>query len=502
MLNQKKYSAILIIYISSLFFQIFAQKNKLPIYNPDKNASIVINVNMKQIAQKAPNWRDYIVENLTGNERLDNDIREVIQTAGINLNSNIVMFVHLDKDLSKMYMGISASLTDVAQFEKTLKDNIEGSKVQEKNAAKYIKQAGGIIIWKDQNALFISSPEMQEENMFEVINNLSNEKNTLLKHNEPYKKLLAKGADISLWGNYQDILKMSEGTPAEDFVKNVGMISIDEKYSSLVEYVVAKADFQNGSVNLDFTMLLNKTLAIDYKKLISNKGIHKKIIQTIPTEKPIALTSLSFDPLVMYEALQNDPDFEKGFEDMKENTGLTAKEFFTMLSGDFVLHLNDLDEKGLQFDAGASIGIKNSQYLATMLSHFDKLGMIEKDGLGYKTIGDGPFTVHFIPRENNIFILTDANTLSKLASKNLLKLPFKKFLQKNISYFYIDFKTLGEKVSFLGNTPFFQQCKSIDFKTGSPRGLKLSSSFDMLFHNKQENALVVLLKIMKETNKP
>lgn len=477
-----------------------------------KDVTAVAAIDFKQIAKKSVEFNDLFKldtwKKITGND----STFAKIQNSGIDLSTSAYIFGDGPKAGSQGYGAVAFAVKDAEKITATLKAEKNNIEVKEENGYKYAVDEKIAIVYNDKvGVLYIAetSADKLKSEAFAII--ATTEENSLASSNDKFKDLIKKGSDIGIFVNYEramDIAKTANPMAAP--------ISINYKDMALI----AGINFENGQIVTDYSIYSNKENAEKYKD--AARANVSSDVQDAHPGNVIAAFAVALNLKTVVTVLQE----QKLLEGVDQNLemmlgqGFNIEFFTTAFSGDILASVNGLRTKDGQkydwetqqlvpskepaFDFAVTLGVADEAKVQSLLDVLATKGMLQKTDDSYSIMGK-----FFLAKKKGAITLAGEEAYGKdyVAGKTpKLDGRAKELIAGNSAVFIADFtKVPGDVLElidpkakeYVANMPL----ATIEMYSEKPSGEVSSGKVLVNFKNKDQNALISLQQMIKDSEK-
>jgi hypothetical protein len=471
-----------------------------------KDANFVAAFDMKSVGLKSMDFKEILtVDNIKkafaslGNQdTTSNDLKNT----GIDFLNKAYFFVQAT-DNSQYNGAIVAALSDAKKFEDFIKKNENAVVTDEGNykVASMPEQKGIIVAWNTNELIALFGDSVQKETILAIANQKEGE--SLASNSDSFKELEDKHTDVALWASF------------ESFEKLIPPGTMPASNMNLKEtFLTASCNFEDGQIVVDTKYYTNKEMAEKFAFIKQN--VSNEVADALPGKSVIGMFGFALDMDKVYGYLEQEKLVEMYDPTSSQMTGLTLKEFLTMLTGDIAVTLNGIemtDVKAMDWTTGqevtrkqpqpdycAVLGIANKEKATQLLGHLEQSGMLTKVN-NYYTFQNKVFVVE----KGSSIIITGTESMNQFAldgNGDKLDAKLVTMLTSNASSFYINPNNIPESV-YAGNPIMASGMKDSQFED-----LTITSStvidnvatgqMVIRFKEKGVNSLITLSRMSKK----
>lgn len=477
-------------------------------YIPE-NTSFVVSLNLKNLTEKAGNWKDLLDSDAIA--ALDllkleeyKDFGKAFTTSGINFKEATYIFGHFTQQHDSSYVVMSFQISNESSFDKFLR-NLPNKQIKIRTYAGMhytLLDNKSILGWVNQVGILIVKPKKTSEkelkNQLFKIRDLP-EKQALINTNTEFKKLQAKPHDIATWVSLEAFQR-----EIRHFIRRYPIpidLDLDQNFLTVI------TQFQEGKAEIDLEFHnLNESLK-DYKDVVKS-GIDQELIKNIPIQSPMAIFGLGLNMEGIKNAI-NSLGFDRLFNSL---VGLNIEDLTAVMSGDILAVIKTLpqneDSNNPQYELILGVGISNAAKLGELLTRFtEEESLLEKEDAYYEPKTE----TYLLPREQLLFITT-SDTLRQTLNfnePNKVGKGLSAMGDKSCFMLYTDLRNesrrqlpsalFGEDKLIEGLAKYSQM--PIESFSLSTIPLKNNISYTKMvlsFSQKQKNALRLLVEMLKQ----
>jgi hypothetical protein len=495
------------IFVFLLVPLIFSCSNKSELANHiPKDANVVVAFDIKKMGLKSLKLEEiFTVDNIKKalGSLGEKDTTSNFANSGIDFLNKAYFFMKTAEN-GQHYGAVIAALSDSKKFENFIKESAKDIKVKEEGGFKMasFEEGKNIICWNQNELILLYGGENPKEKILTLANLKKDE--SLISASKTFSELENESADISVWVNFESLEKLaSQYSPATSGV------SLKETF------LAATCNFEDGQIVIDSKYTANKEMA---DKLNFVKGnVSPEVVNVLPGNSVIAMLGFALDMDKMFSYLEQEKVLDAYSASATQLTGLTVKEFFTMLSGDVGVTLNGVEMKEVktvnwmtgeevtnnvpEANYCAVIGVANKETVSKFLGHLETNGMLAKTD-NYYSFQNKLFV---IDNGSSLIITGTESTKQSALGGNAEKLneELKSLLTSNATSVYLNLKNIPETVFSTANPLVGSNIKNSEVEdiiiTGSTVQNNVTSGKIVIrFKEKNENSLVTLTRISKK----
>ena len=482
-----------------------------------KDAHMVLAVDVKSIGTKSADFKDLVsLENLK-KMFTEGTKEEKIRNSGIDFMNTAYVFGNALDEKSE-YWAIILPLSDDAKYEEFVKGLEKGFTVASEGDYKIATSEKAndpgkvrIIAWNktasiilEQNQGATVSPKDKVLSFF----NLKKEE-SLAENDKNFAELQKKSADISLWLSF------------ESLHKKVAAINPATAGLNLKEtYLTATCTFEKGQILVDANYHPNKEgteiLAL------GKDGLSQDVVNALNGKSVIGMMGFALDMTKVYAYLEKEK-MVAGIDETAKQVGMTGKDLFQLLSGDFGITVNGVqmkDVKSMNWMTGAeemrkeprpeltiAIGINDKDKIAKLLASLVEKGALVKQDK-YYTVQDKFLEGYFIVDKGNCLVIAGPEILREATvngTTEKLNSELSSTLTSNSSSLYFNLAAVPDQALDMAfgmkeqikNSPI----ESILITSSSLKENTSTGKAVVVFKDKEQNSLVTLAKMSDDLSK-
>ncbi|WP_045114922.1 hypothetical protein [Microscilla marina] len=516
--NQPMIRTLLVMLAVGTMLVACGKKNKQAVskVHIPKTASIAAVIDLKQISEKAPNWRDVFKADFL--QKLDVDI-DSKQVAGLQqLVERVISSIDQDeklsvfngqvsKDRNKNHFALTFVIADVAAFEKALTTDKGITIVKNKDSKHVFLDNKTILSWKEGSGLLVGYEFKAANRNKELVSKVAELRKTtaadaLDNNNQKFKALLGENHDIAIWANQQE---------TRNFSPSVEMYSkLSPTIANLInatKYGTSYIDFLEGKIVMNGKTMFDGKATEKYQTVL---GIsNENVIKSLPIKDPLLLMSLSISMKDIRKIMEEENAYDKfDAEALKtlQELDLTVKDVAEMLSGDLVAAVEDLELNNLQKASAKlvlGIGLNNRKVLEKLLSKYTEMGLLQKqDNIYRPVIPLLGFDPQIIVTDDAVFLTATEEfkeAITSAKATNLNEEMLKKTKESNFMLFLRPSEILRKipKENFSDELleELLPKIESVIVNTLPAKKEVLEGNVTVYFKDKKTNALQQLLSL-------
>jgi hypothetical protein len=479
------------------------------------DASFVGSINLKNLNNKAKEWKEVwdkdFLRNLDTDNREFNKFAYELLHSGLDLEQKAYLFGKIEKEPANNYYALSFLLKNPADFEKALASNEHKPTIKTNGDLKYATFKEAMVVWKNSTGLVISYQEAEassENKLLAQAQKLFALKTaeSLTAKNQVFRELEIGNKDFGMWFNIAHLTSLSGEVE--------GFRSFNKATNDMVnmlEYGTFSLNFENGQIVSESITHLNKDLSQKYKAILKD-GIHEKIIKGIPIPAPSLMVGFGLGMKGMYEVMKDDETI-KSYESTAQNMGLTTQEYFELFSGDFMLATRSFDLMNIMSNPDPeyvlAIGIANKKNLSKLIKNIQKEanGMLDDRGDFY-LIEAGNYKIFLVEKNDALYITSTESFKNDLTTgKNPMASKYSSIAKGNSFAMFFNFPELFKQIpednlDSPEGKAFEQYVKpeleSFDAVAGTIRNSEVKGKSILKLKNKSKNSLAIWLNMTKK----
>ncbi len=359
------------------------------------------------------------------------------------VNGTAYVWIDYEKSVSESVIVALLPLSDVAKFEKLVKENAKEIKKEGELSYSLIENKV-TVAWKGNTAIMLVATNNELINStIKKISELKDE-NLLVNADEKFKSNINTAHDVLVW---IDIDKIT-GAAATNTV----LIPGDYKIKDAT--IVSTLDMNKGEILLNAKTYLSDSDVVELKDLYRS-GLSSAIAGLIPGGTLFAFASAFDLSAVMKLYLKMNPDAKADMklqdENFKKSIGMTTEEIINIFTGEIAVlfeKLGNNDElnklypsAGLLSELLVGIGIKDKAgFDKLMNSEMGKMAAL-KNGVRTLPLKDygANIELYVIESDKSVFFTISKELRDKISSKSVQPDPnMVELLTKNANVLYLD----------------------------------------------------------------
>jgi hypothetical protein len=480
-----------------------------------KDAMAVAAVNMKSIASKSIEFKDFLsmdmLKKISGNDSTINQLKN----SGIDFTSSAYVFGDGSKGNAKWYAALSFALSDVSKFEATVKSLKKDISINEDKGYKYATDQSMILIYNDKMGIVIGSDGEEaalKAKAFELMETA--DENSLLKSNAKFKELVEKGNDVGIFVNYERVMDIAKSQSPE--------MTMNVSYKDVI--ATAAINFENGQIATDYVMYSNKELTEKFKDLYRSSV--SSDMQGVQPGNVIAGASVALNSKAIANLLKENKILDDETDSRLATilgSGITLDFLTSTFSGEFILSLNGIrtkeemkydyfsgnlvPSKAPSPDYAVSIGISNDAQAQVLLDTLVGKGFLTDTNKVYiVSTPIGKLTM--VKKKGALLILGEEAFATEYLAGKTEKLSGrpKELFAANASTFFLDISKIpGSALDLMG--PKYKDFIStmplagVEAYFPKPEGETSTGKILVLFKDKEKNALISMQEMSKSYEK-
>lgn len=512
--------SLMVLCVAAALLVACGKKNKQSankVYIP-KTASVAAVIDLKQISQKARNWRDVFKADFLNQYDIDIDDKEVADfqqliekvIGTLAQDGKLTVFNgQMSKDRSKNHFVMTFSIDNVAGFEKAISADkgITIVESKDKKSRHVFLDEKTILSWQGGAGLLVGYEFKGANIRSELESKVAELRKTkaadaLENNNKEFKALIDENHDIAIWANQQE---------TRNFSPSVEMYSkISPTIATLVDatqYGTSYIDFLDGKIVINGKTMFDDKATEKYQKVLGVNN--EKVMKSLPIKNPLLLLSMSVSLKDIRQIMEQEKAYDKFDADalkQLEELGLTVKDVAEMLSGDLVIAIEDLQLRDLQKAKAKlvlGIGLNKPQVLKKLLSRYVDTGLLQKKGNVYEVIFP-MFNLEpqLIVTDDAVFLTATQEfkeAITSAKASNLDKEMLKKTKESNFMLYLRPSDILSripeDNFSDELLETLLPQIESVIINTLPAKKDMLEGSVSIYFKDKKTNALEQLMKL-------
>lgn len=312
-----------------------------------KDAGVVLGFNLKALLSKvdfnkikqSPGYQEML-----GNapDSTTRSLMEDPSNLGIDLGQDIYFFYQQDKRFGTGYLGVVAGLADANKLESYLKAHQPSVAVKMDGGLGHILLNGKVMIgWTDHIVMVLAKPMGNQVSdtgttmtFLDLFKELDKQgESGSVAGNSNFSPVEQSGGDLMFWLNMGQLYQGMSNMPMNSMLS--GAIK-PEMYVG--NYFKGDVNFGQDKITADMKFYLNDQMTEILKKMTGH-SIDQDLIRRIPSDSPLAVVAMSFNPEGIKNYL-NELGFEGVIDEaLSQKTNIGLDTVLKAFKGDLVLAL-------------------------------------------------------------------------------------------------------------------------------------------------------------------
>ena len=470
-----------------------------------KDANLVMALDVKSMSVKALDFKQMLsfenIRKAMGSLGSNDTTENSLENSGIDFLNKAYFFMKTNEN--GQYGAAIAGLSDAAKFETFVKESDSDLVVTEEGGYKFGVSEGDkmAVAWNASKAIVLFGGENPKETLSFLVN--LKEEESLGAHSKTFGDLEGEAADVSLWVSFDGLEKMVP----QYGVSGTGM--------DLTEtFLTAGCNFEDGQIVIDSKYISNEEMS--EKFAFVKPSVSSQVADQLPGKSVVSMLGFALDMDKVYAYLEQENLVETYGASSSQMTGLTVKEFLTMLTGDIAVTVNGMEMKDVksmnwatgeevmrrepEADYCAVLGIAEKERASQLLAKFAESGMLTKTDT-YYSFQDKLFVIE---KEGSLIITGTEATKQFALDGNGEKLSdeLKSMLTDNATSFYVNPNNIPEEMfsssPLVGSNIRTSEVEDVIFTGSTVKDNVTTSKIVIRFRQKNENSLVTLARISKK----
>jgi hypothetical protein len=493
------------IFLSALAVFSCGSKSELSNHIP-KDANVVMAFDVKSMSLKALDFKQMLsfenIREALGSLGTNDTTENSFENSGIDFLNKAYFFMKTNEN--GQYGAAVAALSDASKFETFIKNADSDLVVTQEGDFKFaVSEAEKMAVaWNATKAILLFGGDNPKETL-SFLANLKDEE-SLGSQSKTFDDLENQAADISLWVSFEGLDKL---------VPQYGMANPGINLAET--FLTAACNFEDGQIVIDSKYISNEEMS--EKFAFVKPSVSEQVAGQLPGKSVVGMLGFALDMEMVYAYLEEQNLIEAYGASSSQMTGLTVKEFLTMLTGDIAVTVNGMEMKEVKSinwatgeeimrkqpepDYCAIFGIAEKERASQMLAKFAENGMLTKTD-NYYSFQDKLFVIE---KEGSLVLTGTAATKQFILDGTGEKLndELKGMLTGNATSIYVNPNNVSEEVyaygsPLVGSNIKNSEVEDILFTSSTVKDNVTDSKILIRFRAKDENSLVTLGRISKK----
>ncbi len=347
------------------------------------DATFAARTNILRATYQVPNWKDILREEFSVDVESDTSPR-----ANFLGSSKAYIYGKLFHEESN-YVAFAIRARNTHNLEKFVRNMNPDLEVRHMRRFKYVIKNKSLLGWSHKLLILLDARQAPIEDsivaLFDKIAHLKPEEG-LYQNSKNFQLALRNDNDVALWINSASL----GSTPLlQKFAQNV---DLDDNFVHVL------ANFDEGRIAANTKYYTNEAFFAAYQKLLS-RSVKPGLLKPVPLSNPSVVVATSVDPDAIPTFLK-DIEWTDKVKNLVQSMTLSIEDFFSMISGDFVVALQDvkhleqdlsrqdsltpLPKKKSLTDMVVGLGLRDPVIFDTLINTLEGTGLLEREENYYR----------------------------------------------------------------------------------------------------------------------